>query len=77
MLVDETWETVLATLKTEGEFSLDELPFEQSELVGVWKILRRLEDKNWVQQDGELWKPGAKAQMLLELDGGSLENGQN
>lgn len=77
MLVDETWETVLATLKTEGEFSLDELPFEQSELVGVWRILRRLEIKDWVQQDGDVWKPGAKAQMLLELDDGSLENGQD
>jgi len=77
MLVDETWETVLATLKTEGEFSLDELPFEQSELVGVWRILRRLENKDWVRQDGDVWKPGAKAQMLLELDDGSLENGQD
>lgn len=68
MLTDEAWETVLMTLKHEGAFRLDELPFEGGELVSVAMMLRRFERKNWVRREGELWLPGEKAQRLLDLD---------
>jgi len=68
MLTDKAWETVLETLKHEGSFRLEELPFEGGELVSVAVMLRRFEQKNWVRKEGELWLPDEKARRLLDLD---------
>lgn len=77
MLIDDVWETVLEILKQDGEFRPEELPFEGGELVTVATMLRRLERKNWVRQEGELWLPGEKAQQLLDLDASApVRNGE-
>lgn len=77
MLIDEAWETVLETLKHEGAFRLDELPFKGGEVVSIAIMLRRFERKNWVRREDELWLPGEKAQQLLELDDSApVRNGE-
>lgn len=68
MLTDDAWETVLETLKQEGAFRLEDLPFDGGELVSVAIMLRRFERKNWFRKEGELWLPGEKAQRLLDLN---------
>jgi hypothetical protein len=77
MLTDDAWETVLETLKLEGAFRLEDLPFEGGELVSIAVMLRRFERKNWVRREDELWLPGEKAQRLLDLDDSTpVRNGE-
>lgn len=68
MFTDEAWETVIETLKQEGAFRLEDLPFEGGELVSIAVMLRRFERKNWVRREEGLWLPGEKARRLLDLD---------
>jgi len=68
MLTDDAWEAVLETLKQEGAFRIEDLPFDGGERVSVAIMLRRFERRNWVRKEGELWLPDEKAQRLLDLD---------
>lgn len=72
MLADEAWESVLLTLKKKGQFRLSELPFEGGELVSISIKLRHLEHTDWIEREGDVWKPGEKARRLMDLDKADL-----
>jgi DNA-binding IclR family transcriptional regulator len=69
-LRDEVWDTVLMQLKNRGRFKISELRFSEGERHTVRRVLREMEEMDWVMRESEhaaIWRLGPKAEMMLEL----------
>ena len=69
-LRDDAWDAALDQLVETQEFNVSELPFKQSEMISVNRILQEMEARSWLQKESEhsqVWRPGPKAKLLMDI----------
>jgi hypothetical protein len=63
------WKMALDELVQNGEFRLSDLPLEEAEKDEFQEVINAMEAKEWLRQnpdDGTVWKPGYKMEILME-----------
>lgn len=79
-LRDECWTTALEQIVRTGKFKLTDLPFKQSERHTCRRVLREMEDYQWLTRDtphSSIWRAGPKAEMLMNLSEQKLKLARN
>lgn len=69
-LRDEVWGAVLKQLSEGGQFKIGDLPFEESQRHTVRRVLRNMEELEYLEranERGRIWYPGDTARQLIEL----------
>lgn len=69
-LRDQVWDEALEQLMTTGKFKLSDLPFDESERHTVRRVLRQMEEHNWLSRETEhssIWRMGEKSEQYLAV----------
>jgi len=75
-LRDQVWDEVLHQLVRTGQFKISDLDFEESQRHTVRRVLREMEDLNWLRRDDNLsatWKLGELAEMHMNISPETVE----
>jgi hypothetical protein len=75
-LRDESWNAALEQIVRTGKFKLTDLPFRPQERHTVRRVLREMEQYDWLQRESEgssIWRAGPKAEMLMNLSEQKIE----
>jgi len=69
-LRDDVWDATLRQLQEEGSFVISDLPFDESQRHTVRRVLREMEDRDWLTRENKqqkTWYAGKTANNLLQL----------
>jgi hypothetical protein len=67
---------VLIEIVKRGKFKRTELPFKQNETTTVRRVLRQMEDFDWLYRTSEhssIWRAGPKAELLMNFSEDKLK----
>ena len=69
-LRDSVWNSALEQIERSGRFRMSDLPFNKNELASCRRVLREMEEYDWLQRTSTgscIWRAGPKAEMLMNL----------